>query len=74
MEPELKQYEMLEPLCDRGHVVLVRSRRDGRLYVKKTLKTGDPLLYRELMASPVPGMPRIGEAFSDGSGLILIEE
>ena len=77
----LSVYEELEPLCDRGHVLLVRNRIDGQLYVKKQIHTHAPELYRLLQSHPVDGMPRIhavqtgDEPGTSGSTqLVVIEE
>ena len=55
----LTAYEDLSPLCDRGHVVLVKNRQDGHIYVKKYLQGGSTEVYRQLLSKPVPGTPRI---------------
>lgn len=69
-----ERYEALEPLCDRGHVVLVRDREDGQLYVKKRVRCHAPEVYRRLLEAPVPGMPVLYGIYPDGDGLVIIEE
>lgn len=49
----------LEPLCDKGHVLLVQNQEDGQLYVKKRVITHAPELYHRLQQHPVPGTPAI---------------
>lgn len=78
----LCDYEELEPLCERGHVLLVRSRRDGQLYVKKRVQCYAPALYRQLREKPVKNTPTLYGIYEDGASpeapgavpLILIEE
>ena len=79
----LDAYQELEPLCDKGHVLLVQNREDGQLYVKKRLQSYAPELYRLLLEEPVAKTPRIYGIYPDpepphrtGSAapLILIEE
>ena len=69
-----ERYEELEPLCTKGHVVLVRDREDGRLYVKKRLRSHAPAIYHQLLEKPVPGMPRLYGVYPDGAELVVIEE
>lgn len=79
----LDAYQELEPLCDKGHVLLVQNREDGQLYVKKRIQSYTPELYRLLREEPVAKTPRIYGVYPDpeplhrtGSAapLILIEE
>lgn len=79
----LDAYQELEPLCDKGHVLLVQNREDGQLYVKKRIQSYAPELYRLLLEEPVAKTPRIYGIYPDpepphrtGSAapLILIEE
>ena len=35
----LSDYQELEPLCEKGHVVLIRNLQDGQLYVKKRVQS-----------------------------------
>ena len=69
-----ERYEELEPLCAKGHVVLVRDREDGRLYVKKRLRSHAPAIYHQLLENPVPGMPILYGVYPEGAELIVIEE
>lgn len=69
-----ERYEELEPLCAKGHVVLVRDREDGRLYVKKRLRSHAPAIYHQLLEMPVPGMPSLYGVYPEGAELIVIEE
>ena len=79
----LCDYEELEPLCERGHVLLVRSRRDGQLYVKKRVQCYAPGLYGQLREKPVKNTPILYGIYEDTASkpeapgavpLILIEE
>lgn len=78
----LCDYEELEPLCKRGHVLLVRSRRDGQLYVKKRVQCYAPALYEQLREKPVKNTPTLYGIYEDDTlpeapgavPLILIEE
>lgn len=76
-----ERYEELEPLDSRGHVLLVRDRENGQLYVKKQICTHVPEVYRQLLRAPVEGTPTLygvwsqGEAGADGLvPLIVLEE
>lgn len=75
----LAQYEDVTPLCEKGHVVLVRDRRDGQLYVKKTVRSYDPGIYRRLREHPVKNLPVICAVEQNGvrdggAELTIIEE
>ena len=76
-------YQELEPLCEKGHVVLVQNDQDGQLYVKKRIQTYSPQIYRQLWSDPVKSTPVIHGIYEDpaasevppgASELILIEE
>ena len=54
-----ERYEELEPLDRRGHVLLVRDRENGQLYVKKQICTHVPEVYRQLLRAPVEGTPTL---------------
>lgn len=79
----LSVYQELEPLCEKGHVVLVQNRQDGQLYVKKHVQSYAPEVYRQLREAPVKNTPVLygiyenPEAVPEAPGavpLILIEE
>lgn len=78
----LTDYEELSPLCERGHVLLVHSRRDGQLYVKKRVQCYAPALYEQLREKPVKNTPILCGIYKDdvqpeapgAVPLILIEE
>lgn len=77
----LTAYQELEPLCEKGHVVLVRNTVDGQLYVRKSVLSYAPALYRQLREKPAAGTPVIYGIYEDpapvpagATGLILIEE
>lgn len=48
----LSNYQELEPLCEKGHVVLVQNHQDGQLYVKKRIQSFAPNIYRQLLEDP----------------------
>lgn len=80
-EYPLQRYEELEQLDHRGQVTLVRSREDGRLYVKKRVLSHAPEVYRQLMAQPAEGTPRIFGIWPEGeldqkapAALVILEE
>ena len=68
------RYEDLEPLSSDGHVVLVRDRTDGQLYVKKHRRSHAPAVYQQLLAKPVAGMPVLYGVWQEDAGLTVIEE
>lgn len=78
----ISDYQELEPLCEKGHVVLVRNLQDGQLYVKKHIQSFTPNIYRQLLEDPVENTPRIYGIWEDpdtppapgARPLILIEE
>lgn len=79
----LSAYKDIEPLCEKGHVVLVQSRQDGQLYVKKQIQSYTPELYRKLFENPVNNTPVLYGIYEDSQAvpvamgavpLILIEE
>lgn len=72
----LEVYRELEPLCEKGHVVLVQNREDGQLYVKKRVRSYAPGLYHRLMEEPVENTPVIYGIYQDPDEafVILIEE
>lgn len=79
----LSVYKDTEPLCEKGHVVLVQNRHDGQLYVKKQIQSYTPALYRLLFENPVKNTPVLYgiyeapaavPAATDAIPLILIEE
>lgn len=79
----LDVYLELEPLCDKGHVLLVQNREDRQLYVKKRVRSYAPELYRLLREEPVTKTPGIYGIYPDpehltgsaeGTALVIIEE
>ena len=78
----LSNYQELEPLCEKGHVVLVQNLQDGQLYVKKRIQSFAPNIYRQLLEDPAENTPRIYGIYEDpdmppisgARSLILIEE
>ena len=70
----LESYQELEPLCSKGHVMLVQNAQDGQLYVKKRLRSCGPELYRQLREKPAAGTPVIYGIHPDGMDLVIIEE
>lgn len=73
-QPSLEQYRDIQPLCEKGHVVLVQNVSDGELYVKKRQRIHDPAICRRLMAEPIANTPRIYALWQENDELILIEE
>lgn len=79
----LSVYKELEPLCEKGHVVLVQNSQDGQLYVKKQIHSFAPELYWQLRENPVKNTPALYGIYEDSQtapvapgavSLILIEE
>lgn len=79
----LSAYLELEPLCQKGHVVLVQNRQDGQLYVKKRIQSYAPELYWRLRENPAKNVPVLYGIYEDpdtapaaqgAATLILIEE
>ena len=71
---KLTKYNELKALSDRGNVILVKDRDNGRLYVKKVLDFYDRSIYEFLKDNPVPHMPKIYDIFESDNCLIVIEE
>jgi len=76
-----ESFRELEPLCDKGHVMLVQNTADGQLYVKKRVRTFSPGIYRQLREQPAAGTPEIYGIYPDGgagasgaASLVIIEE
>lgn len=61
----LEVYRELEPLCEKGRVMLVQNSEDGQLYVKKRVQSYAPELYRQLMEEHVENTPVIYGIFED---------
>ena len=70
----LSAYQDIAPLCQKGHVVLVKNKVDGMLYVKKYLNNCSPELFIHLKQSAVENTPEIHGLYTAGSCLIVIEE
>lgn len=78
----LSAYQELEPLCEKGHVVLVQNTEDGQLYVKKKIISYAPELYWKLYDDSIDGIPSLYGIYEDpesnvpvgAAALILIEE
>lgn len=79
----LSVYQELEPLCEKGHVMLVHNRQDGQLYVKKQVQSYAPDVYSQLREHPVKNTPVLYGIYQDPEAapeapgalpLILIEE
>lgn len=79
----LSTYIELEPLCEKGHVVLVQNCQNGKLYVKKQIHSFTPELYGKLREDPVKNTPELYGIYEDphatnavlnAVALILIEE
>ena len=73
----LTTYQDVSPLCDKGHIMLVRSEVDGNLYVKKQLSCYNLEVYHQLASNPVKNIPVIygiyGQAGMDPSNTKGIE-
>lgn len=74
-------YRDIQPLCEKGHVVLTQNETDGQLYVKKQIRSYNPALYHQLRAHPVANTPTIYAVYAQestskdaGEDLVVIEE
>ena len=73
----LSAYQEIAPLCEKGHVMLVKNAEDGQLYVKKTLKSYSPEVYQQLKTAPVENTPVIYGIYGENTAaeiLVVIEE
>ena len=69
----LSYYRELAVLNAEHDVKLVQHSESGLLFVRKTLVNYQPEIFRQLIADPVPNMPRIVEAVEDEGRLTVIE-
>ncbi len=70
----LDMYEELTTLNDCEHIILVREKATGLLFVKKILEHYEKSVYETLKESSLPGIPKIFHILMLDSSLILIEE
>lgn len=73
-ELRLSYYRRMSPLNAAHEVWLVQHTETGRVFVQKKLSNYSLAVFRELMAHPVEGVPRVFEAVEDGGSLIVIEQ
>lgn len=73
-ECALSYYEDLAPLKSGSALRLLRHRESGQLYVKKRVSAANLPVYTELLAHPVPNMPRLALVIPDDGELIVVEE
>lgn len=70
----LNMYEELTTLNDCEHIILVREKATGLLFVKKILAHFEKTVYETLKELSLPGIPKIHHILTSDSCLILIEE
>lgn len=70
----LSAYEDVTPLCDKGHIVLVKNKENDLLYVKKYLRCYNPEVYYQLQKHPVKNTPMIWDIYEDTSPDLTPEE
>lgn len=70
----LNMYEELTTLNDCEHIILVREKTTGLLFVKKILAHFEKAVYETLKELSLPGIPKIHHILTSDSCLILIEE
>lgn len=77
----LSTYQDITPLCEEGHVVLVRNEKDGKLYVKKQLHCYNLDVYLHLQKNPIHNTPIVYGIYQEETSseesdrsLIIIEE
>lgn len=70
----LNMYEELTTLNDCEHIILVREKATGLLFVKKFLAHFEKAVYETLKELAPPGIPKVYHVLTSDSSLILIEE
>ena len=70
----LSQYVQIAPLCQKGHVVLVKNKADGMLYVMKRLGKCSMDVFQQLRTHRVENTPAIRELWQDETGVTVIED
>lgn len=70
----LSMYEDLTILGSCPHIILVREKSTGLLFVKKILENYDEQVFLQLKNHPLPGIPKIFHILHDETSLILIEQ
>ena len=70
----LNMYEELTTLNDCEHIILVREKATGLLFVKKILAHFEKTVYETLKELSLPCIPKIYHILTSDSCLILIEE
>lgn len=71
---QISYYETVAAINEQHLVYLVRHRETGKFYVKKILKVYNLDVYRQLIANPVLGIPRIIACCEEDNCLTIIEE
>ena len=71
---QLSYYETVTEINGEHQITLVRHRENGRFYVKKVLSIYHPDVYRQLMESPIQGLPKIQCLYEENNRLTVIEE
>ncbi len=71
---ELSFYQEEENIGERGNIILVRNRENGKRYVKKLLTVYDKSVYEYLLKNPINHMPRVIALYESDNCLIVIEE
>lgn len=67
-------YQDIAALNQKGNVLLVRSKTDGMLYVKKRIRTPYSEIYYALKSTPIKNTPHLAEVFEEAGKLTVIEE
>ena len=71
---ELSEYREIRPIDGREGIILVESRENGTLYIKKLLTIYNKSVYAYLCENPIGHMPRIVRMYESKNCLIVIEE
>ena len=69
---ELSEYREIRPIDGREGIILVESRENGTLYIKKLLTIYNKSVYAYLCENPIGHMPRIVKMFESKNCLIVM--
>ena len=70
----ISYYREIAPINEAHRVFLTRHTESGKFFVKKLLTVYHAEIYRALLSSPMPGMPRIYALHEENGVLTVIEE
>ena len=70
----MSYYQIISVIHSEHKVYLVRHAGNGKIFVRKDMQVYNRNIYEQLIAAPVPGIPRIYDLYEENGVLTVIEE